>query len=407
MGMGIEIDELVESAKAFAAGVDPSSMTPREAESVLTSATVLRNVFDAVCVLVAPRATASGQWRRDGARTEAEWVGRKMGIGDRDASAALDTGRAAAAGELPATSEALREGRLSAGQAAAVASGASADPASEERLLDVAARESLTGLRRERDKVRAAAESDPEARLRRIHRSRYLRMWTDADGAGRGSWSVTPDVQAAIVAAVRLHADAAFEAARVAGERETSEAYAADGLAAMAAEAVHGSTPDDRKGTRVPPKAIVRIDHTALVRGRTQPGETSEVAGIGPVPVSVVREWMDSGDLFLTAVVTNGVDVATVAHLGRRPTAFQTTAMQWRDVTCRIQGCKRLPAEWDHHEDWADTKQTRLWDLGGLCKHHHDLKTNKGYRLVPTGGGGGEGERHADGKFRLVPPDDS
>ena len=113
--------------------------------------------------------------------------------------------------------------------------------------------------------------------------------------------------------------------------------------------------------------------------------------------MSAVREWMDAGDLFLTAIVTKGVDVCTVAHLGRKPTAFQVTAMQWRDVTCRIEGCRRPPAEWEHHEDWADTKETRLWDLGGFCKHHHDLKSYRGFRIEPAA---------LKGKFRLVPPDD-
>jgi hypothetical protein len=129
MGIG----ELEEAAKAFAASFDPRLLSPRDAERVLSSASVIRNVFDGVCMLASARAAESGQWRRDGARTEAEWVGRKLGVGDRDAAAALDVGRGVAAGELPAMSEAMRAGRLSADQAATVASGAAADPSSEQR----------------------------------------------------------------------------------------------------------------------------------------------------------------------------------------------------------------------------------------------------------------------------------
>jgi hypothetical protein len=37
--------------------------------------------------------------------------------------------------------------------------------------------------------------------------------------------------------------------------------------------------------------------------------------------------------------------VATVAHLGRRPTAFQLTALQWQDPICDVEGCnKRMAA---------------------------------------------------------------
>jgi hypothetical protein len=392
MGLGRLIDE----AERVAASLDARVLSPRDAERVLAEATRLRNIAEGICVVVAPRATESGQWRRDGARTEAEWLGRKLGVSARDARAALDTGRRLE--ELPSTAEAVRAGHLSAEQAAAVADGAAADPSSEARLLELAARDSLVGLRKERDRVRAAAEPDPGARWRRMHRHRHLRTWTDAEGAGRGSWSVTPECQARVLAALRPFADAEFEAARREGRHEPAEAYAVDGLVAMA-DAANGSslTGAASKTTKVPPKAIVRIDHTALVRGVTAPGETCELAGVGPVPVSQVREWMDAGDLFLTAIVTKGVDVCTVAHLGRKPTAFQLTALQWRDVTCRVECCKRPPAEWDHHEDWADTHETRLWDLGGLCDHHHDLKTNKRYKV---------GEATLAGKIRLVPPDD-
>ena len=36
-------------------------------------------------------------------------------------------------------------------------------------------------------------------------------------------------------------------------------------------------------------KIIVRVDHTALLRGAVGPGELCEISGIGPIPVSVVR----------------------------------------------------------------------------------------------------------------------
>lgn len=76
-----------------------------------------------------------------------------------------------------------------------------------------------------------------------------------------------------------------------------------------------------RRLGRADAKIIVRIDHSAFVR-HTEPGETCEIAGIGPVPVSVVEEWMD--DAFIAAILTEGEDVTKVVHLGpprqrRRP----------------------------------------------------------------------------------------
>ena len=330
-----------------------------------------------------------------------EWLTRRLGTTESDAVDALKTARAL--DELRDTAQALRTGALSPQQVAAVADAAKADPACEARLLRLAARESLRGLRKERDRVKAAADPDADARFQRIHRERYLRAWTDADGAGRGSWSTTADRQAVILAAIRRAQDEVFDDARRRGEREPADAYAVDALAALAAAstgstgsiASTGSAGAPRRRS-LPPKAIVRIDHAALTRGHTTTGEVCEIAGVGPLPVSVVRDLVDGGDVFLAAVVTKGVDVTNVVHLGRRPNALQQTALQWRDVECCIEGCPRPPTEWDHHDDWARTHQTHLPSLGGMCDHHHAHKTNKGYRLAPS---------EIPGKKRLLAPD--
>ena len=348
----------------------------------------------AACTLLSKRAAESVQWRRDGARTESEWLARRMGTNESEAVDALKTARALE--QLPSTADALRSGALSPQQVAAVADAAVADPACEARLLRLAARESLRGLRKERDRVKAAADPDADARFERIHRERYLRTWTDEQGAGRGAWSTTADKQAVILAALRRAQDEAFDAARRRGEREPADAYAVDALAAIASAAASGGYSASTKRA-LPPKAIVRVDHAALTRGHTRAGELCEIAGVGPLPVSVVRELIDSGDVFLTAIVTKGVDVASVVHLGRRPNALQQTALQWRDVECCIEGCPRPPTEWDHHDDWADTHETRLPSLGGMCDHHHALKTNKRYQLAPS---------DIPGKRRLTAPDE-
>jgi hypothetical protein len=94
-------------------------------------------------------------------------------------------------------------------------------------------------------------------------------------------------------------------------------------------------------------------------------------------------------------VITTGVDVANVTHLGRVPTAAQKAALLWMNPTCAVQGCHRARVEWDHREPWAQTKHTRLDELDALCSFHHDLKTRLGYAL--TAGGG---------KRAFVAPDD-
>jgi hypothetical protein len=140
----------------------------------------------------------------------------------------------------------------------------------------------------------------------------------------------------------------------------------------------------------------VRADWDSLVRGYPIAGEMCEIAGVGPVAVSTVEAMMASGDAFLVALLTKGVDVVSAAHLGRRPTAVQKSALLWRDPTCRAEGCDAtVRLEADHRTPWVETKVTLVPDLDHLCGYHHDLKSYKGWALVA-----------GVGKRPMVPPDD-
>ena len=103
-----------------------------------------------------------------------------------------------------------------------------------------------------------------------------------------------------------------------------------------------------------------------------------------------------SGDPFLAAVATCGRQVTGVAHLGRRATAHQRTALQWQDPSCAAAGCPRhTRLQEDHRAPWADTKITLVDLMDRLCEHHHSLKTHHGWALLP-----------GQGKRPFVPPDD-
>jgi hypothetical protein len=139
--------------------------------------------------------------------------------------------------------------------------------------------------------------------------------------------------------------------------------------------------------------ALLRVDVQALHRGRVAEGELCEIRGVGPVPVSVAEGLLGRSVLHL--VITRGVDVLNVTHLGRGPTAAQKIALAWASPGCTVEGCWRTRTENDHREPWAQTRHTRLDELDPLCAHHHDLKTRSGWALV-----------HGTGKRPMVPPDD-
>ncbi|HEX2274440.1 MAG TPA: hypothetical protein VHG90_11265, partial [Acidimicrobiales bacterium] len=288
---------------------------------------------------------------------------------------------------------AARAGELSSQQTAAVADAASADPAAEARLVAKAKTSSLAELRQECARTKAAALPDLEGRRREIAARRFLREWTDAEGAWNLRMRHNPEVGAQVMAVIDDVRDRLFGQARAGGRPEHPQAYAADALVEVVCGKNDGKTSSPARGrTRV----LARVDLGALLRGYPLEGETCEIAGFGPVAVSAVRDLLDTGDPFLGAVVTDGEAVVGVAHLGRRPRAVQETALEWLYPACAAEGCTATARlEIDHRVDWAASHLTVFDLLDRLCPHHHDLKTLDGWALV-------EGR----GKRAFVPPHD-
>jgi hypothetical protein len=125
---------------------------------------------------------------------------------------------------------------------------------------------------------------------------------------------------------------------------------------------------------------IVRVDLEALLRGRTVAGETSEIAGLGPIPISVVREMLD--DAFLAVVVTKGRDVVSVAHHGRGLNVHQRTAIEAQGLRCSNLACNQsVGIQVDHRHPWAKDRVTKLDNQDPLCGPCHRRKTHDGWHL--------------------------
>jgi hypothetical protein len=131
-----------------------------------------------------------------------------------------------------------------------------------------------------------------------------------------------------------------------------------------------------------------------LVRGNAADGECCEIAGVGPVSVDWVRSLL--GSAFLTAVIKNGKDISTIAHLGRYVPAELQTAMIVGGRECDIENCHaRGYLERDHSEiDFADGGPTAYWNLAWLCYLHHLLKS-RGWLLGPRDADSGKRRLHA------------
>ena len=142
-------------------------------------------------------------------------------------------------------------------------------------------------------------------------------------------------------------------------------------------------------------KVIIRIDHDALLRGHTQSGETCEIDGVGPIPVSAVKDLILNDDPFIAAVTTKGIDIQKVVHLGRGLNAHQRTAIEAMGLRCSNIACnKTIAVQIDHRDPWADNQETVLANQDPLCPECHRHKTHHGWHLEP-----GTGPR------KFLPPD--
>ena len=194
---------------------------------------------------------------------------------------------------------------------------------------------------------------------------------------------LTPDDGAVVLASLEPHRQRIFKEARREGRREPTEAYAADALVALA-DAGRGAGEGSgarRRSSRGPRATIhVRVDHSALVRGHRESGETCDIPGVGPIPVAAARRL--ASDSVLKVILTDGEAVTAVAHAGRTIPSRLRTAVEARDPTCSVPDCDvREGLEIDHRVPVAEGGLASLDNLARICRWHHYLKTHCGYRL--------------------------
>jgi hypothetical protein len=392
-----EVTALVDHAARVLAGFDPAVVMASDAMKLVKLFDRLERFGCAGKSLSIGRVAGTGLWRQAGFRSAADWMAAQTGVGVGDAVRMLETAKALEHAE--ATAEAFKAGELSSRQAKVIAGAAIVAPKSERELIAAADHLSIRELDDKAKRLARAGsvESDAE-RASRLRSQRVLRTWIDGDGLGCGLWKLPPADHARVMAALGEIQSSIFQTARIEGRRESAEAYAADALVSMAEKATGMTGSDDRgRGSASDVKVIVRVDHSALVRGEVEAGEVCEIAGIGPVDLETVRDWVE-GDAFKVAIATEGTDIRSIVHLGRQPIELQRTALQWHSAgSCAIEGCSSTARlEIDHVVEWSQTGRTTLDELARVCGHHHDLKTHHRYRFGPLG---------PNGKRQLIAPD--
>ncbi|MGH2786083.1 MAG: DUF222 domain-containing protein [Actinomycetota bacterium] len=360
------IESFVASLRDVVSELDEGSVSGPDAVRLVELFSEGERLCAAGRTLAAGRVQRSPEWSAAGYRTPAQWMAAHTKVTLNQAITSLETARRLE--KLPQTREQFVAGKLSEIQASEIASAANLDPKAEDSLLEAAESETVAALRDRCREVRAAAFADEDA-CERIRRGRYLRHWTDPDGAVRLNGRFAPDDGARLLASVRARAERLQAEARRGGQREPADAYEADALLGFAS----GDSA---------PKAVVHVevDRAAFERGRVEPGERCVIRGVGPVPVAVARRMARNG--MVKIIERDGVDVTRVAHAGRSIPAHLRTALEARDRTCVVPGCDMESGlEIDHIVPFAEGGATSLDNLARLCRYHHGEKTHRGWSL--------------------------
>ena len=371
-----ELHSLVERARVLVGSMDPDALSGPEARTAVERFVELEKFAAAGRLLAVGRVDQTGAWVGDGSfRDLAAWLASISGTTVGAARGASDTARRLRA--LPASMDALRAGGLSPVQADAVSTAANADPSAELELLETAKTAGVRGLKSECDRVTAAAASrDVELeRYERIRSARSLRHRRLADGSRCIEIRGPLDRTAQMMAALEPFERECFEENRKHGRAEDADAVAFDAMVRLCESSVKASTsPERTSGSRPLAMVIVHMSRAAYERGWTEPGETCEIDGIGPVPVAVARRM--ASDSIFKILVIDGVDVTRVSHVGRTIPAHLRTAVEVRDRVCTIVGCEvGRHLEIDHNIPVATGGRTELANLGRICHYHHDRKT--------------------------------
>jgi hypothetical protein len=354
-------------------------------------------------------------WELGGHASCAHWLAVRAGL---DAGTAREKVRVARAlEELPLTSAWYGLGRLTFSQVRALTRVATPDDEAE--LLEAARGCTVAQVERMVRGWRMRSAADALAREEVRQQARTLSIAPDLDGMYRVTGRLTPEQGAILMRALDAASDQLFreetpgqayplprglpEGAVLPGEgrsatrraRDTQAAAArrrADALALLAelaleaeAEAEDGPRVSGLRAARVQVRLNVELaalragDPTSgsgcshLEDGVRVSGETSRRLACDASVVPLFRA--PDGRL-----VDVGVQRRVVSPALRR-------ALEARDGGCRFPGCGLRHAEAHHIRHWADGGETSLENCVLICRHHHRLLHEGGWRMQSLPGG--------------------
>jgi hypothetical protein len=300
-------------------------------------------------------------------RSCAHWLNWRTGLA---LGAAREKVRVAHALEqLPRIAESLKRGEISYSKVRAITRVAT--PALEDELLCFAKAGTASHVERLVRLYRnVKCEESPE-RDRLRHESRYLQLTTDEDGMVQVHGLLPAEVGVVLQKALEAASEKLYEATSKEEWAEISTSQArADGLGLVAEAALAGELEPASAGDRY--QVVVHVDAGS---------ETAWIEGWTGVPAETSRRLSCDAS---RVVMSHGSD-GEILDVGRKtrtvPPAIRR-AMRFRDGSCRFPGCTSAFCDAHHIEHWADGGRTSLDNLISLCRRHHRLVHEEGWRIA-------------------------
>ena len=350
-----------------------------------------------------------GLAQRLGARTPERLIQRMTGGSARDAQTMVRVGA------LPPGSvlgSAVASGALGLDAADAIATvGETASDEVVAGLISEAPSLSVEKLAARAREMRAELDEDGVAdREQHLRDQRFLRLSAVGDGMTRLSGLLDPESAAVVVAAY----DGATSPRR-GGPRFVDPEQSARGDDLVRDERTTEQRALDtfvelvRLGTEA--DSSVLPAHRPAVRVLVTEKDLARHAGSGrfegqsvPISIATVERHLCEAGVVPVLFDTDGQAV-NVGREQRRFTPRQRVGLAARDGGCLFPLCDRPPSwcEAHHITPWIEGGRTDLADGVLLCRHHHLMLHNNGWRVERTGAGGA-GAGHPGADYVLIPP---
>ena len=337
-------------------------------------------------------------WAGNGIKSPAHWLNYHCGI---DLGAAREKVRVAKSLlTLPAIDEAFRAGTISYSKVRAMTR--SATPDNEQMLLQVALHGTAQHVEQLVRKYRRAESLTDDRGDQSRYAARELTCFFDDDGMLVLRGRMTPEDGAvfmkamdAMVAAQNPPVVADENAATL--PEKTFPQKRVDALLALAEQAMNtideGLQPLSSADKY---QVVIHIqggNGRGIECGNEDGGEHGHEqnctieSGAHHLPLSPATARRLCCDASLVPVLEDAS--GNVLNIGRKTRAIPPSirrALQIRDHGCRFPGCCESRFVDAHHvQHWCDGGETRLDNLVLLCRHHHRLLHQDGYKMVKRG----------------------